>query len=68
MLFGHQNATLSLYFDHKLKILPWILTMKRLVGNHLLNWKQDPYRKPLLIRGARQSRQNIRSSRTRQNL
>ncbi len=28
--------------------------MKRLVSSHLLNWKQDPYRKPLLIRGARQ--------------
>ena len=28
--------------------------MKRLVTPYLLSWKQDPYRKPLLIRGARQ--------------
>ena len=28
--------------------------MKRLIDIHLINWKNDPYRKPLLLRGARQ--------------
>lgn len=27
---------------------------KRLIDNYLINWKNDPYRKPLLLRGARQ--------------
>lgn len=30
------------------------MTLKRLVTPYLLSWKQDQYRKPLLIRGARQ--------------
>lgn len=34
--------------------LPWILTMKRLINSYLQVWKSDPYRKPLLLRGARQ--------------
>ncbi len=34
---------------------PWKITMfKRLIDFHLRTWKDDPYRKPLLIRGARQ--------------
>ncbi len=28
--------------------------MKRMIDYHLLNWKNDPLRKPLLLRGARQ--------------
>ncbi len=28
--------------------------MKRLIDWHLLKWKDNPYRKPLLLRGARQ--------------
>ena len=28
--------------------------MKRLIDTYLRNWKDDPYRKPLLLRGARQ--------------
>lgn len=28
--------------------------MKRLIGHYLNQWKNDPYRKPLLLRGARQ--------------
>lgn len=27
---------------------------KRIIDFHLIEWKQDPYRKPLLLRGARQ--------------
>jgi uncharacterized protein len=27
---------------------------KRLIDSYLLAWKSDPYRKPLLLRGARQ--------------
>lgn len=38
----------------KLLFLPWILTMKRLISTYLQVWKKDPYRKPLLLRGARQ--------------
>lgn len=36
-------------------ILPWKLAMyKRIIDFHLNEWKTDPYRKPLLLRGARQ--------------
>lgn len=31
-----------------------IMYFKRLIDNYLLTWKDDPYRKPLLLRGARQ--------------
>jgi len=35
--------------------LPWKIAMfKRLIDFHLDKWKIDPYRKPLLLRGARQ--------------
>jgi len=34
--------------------LPWNLTMKRIVDAYLTQWKTDPNRKPLLLRGARQ--------------
>lgn len=38
-----------------LQILVWRMTMvKRLIDYHLEKWKEDPYRKPLLLRGARQ--------------
>lgn len=36
------------------QILPWILTMKRIVDAYLAQWKADVNRKPLLLRGARQ--------------
>ena len=32
----------------------WFSTMKRLVDYHLLAWKADKFRQPLLLRGARQ--------------
>lgn len=36
-------------------ILPWKLAMfKRIIDFHLDKWKTDPFRKPLLLRGARQ--------------
>lgn len=35
-------------------ILPWNLTMKRIVDAYLAQWKTDQNRKPLLLRGARQ--------------
>jgi hypothetical protein len=36
-------------------ILPWKIAMfKRLIDFHLDKWKIDPFRKPLLLRGARQ--------------
>ena len=36
-------------------ILPWKPAMfKRIIDFHLDHWKMDPYRKPLLLRGARQ--------------
>ena len=28
--------------------------MKRLIDHHLLQWKVNPHRKPLMLRGARQ--------------
>jgi uncharacterized protein len=35
--------------------LPWKIAMfKRIIDFHLDKWKSDPYRKPLLLRGARQ--------------
>jgi predicted AAA+ superfamily ATPase len=35
--------------------LPWKIAMfKRIIDFHLDKWKTDPYRKPLLLRGARQ--------------
>ncbi len=35
--------------------IPWKITMfKRLIEFHLNKWSKDPYRKPLLLRGARQ--------------
>ena len=36
------------------KILPWSLTMKRIIDAYLAQWKTDSNRKPLLLRGARQ--------------
>ena len=37
------------------RILPWKLNMfKRTIDFHLDKWKIDPFRKPLLLRGARQ--------------
>lgn len=37
------------------RIYPWKITMfKRLIDFHLDKWKTDTYRKPLLLRGARQ--------------
>jgi uncharacterized protein len=36
-------------------VLPWKMAMfKRIIDLHLDEWKSDPYRKPLLLRGARQ--------------
>jgi len=32
-----------------------VIKMKRLLTNKLLQWKQSPYRKPLILRGIRQS-------------
>ena len=37
------------------QFLPWNLAMfKRIIDFHLAKWKTDPFRKPLLLRGARQ--------------
>jgi predicted AAA+ superfamily ATPase len=37
------------------KNLPWKIAMfKRIIDLHLAKWKEDPFRKPLLLRGARQ--------------
>lgn len=39
----------------KHSFLPWNLAMsKRIIDFHLEKWKEDPFRKPLLLRGARQ--------------
>lgn len=48
MLVSYCNLTKLLL------ILPWILTMKRIVDAYLALWKMDTNRKPLLLRGARQ--------------
>jgi len=48
-LFLGWNSTIS----HS--ILPWKSTMfKRIIDFHLDKWKEDPFRKPLILRGARQ--------------
>ncbi len=41
-------------FDHGKFFDVWILTMKRIIDYALMQWKNDKYRKPLLLRGARQ--------------
>lgn len=49
MIFLGWNSTKNQVF------LPWKSAMfKRIIDFHLDRWKTDPFRKPLLLRGARQ--------------
>lgn len=42
--------------------------MERLIMHKLLDWKNSPYRKPLILKGVRPSREDMGSERIRQAL
>ena len=42
--------------------------MERLILKRLLEWKNSPYRKPLILKGVRQDGQNVDSQGIRQTL
>ncbi len=50
MIFDHALIKTTVHFDHIAKGDP----MKRLIDHQLLTWKNAPFRKPLILRGARQ--------------
>ena len=35
-------------------LLEWVIEMKRFLTDKLVEWKNSKYRKPLILRGARQ--------------
>jgi predicted AAA+ superfamily ATPase len=56
LIFDHAVVFFTLTFDHTMVIMKKTeeSPMKRLLDYHLLQWKTNPHRKPLMLRGARQ--------------
>ena len=51
VFFDHKSGKTSVFFDHDESER---CCMKRIIDSYLSDWKDNPYRKPLLLRGARQ--------------